>query len=145
MRHAFAAVIALLLAGFAPSPSGVRLTVEPSVVTSAKLGFDYLTPVQYKELWKRADNYAMAEAFLRRCSKSSFIEARMRAAAAPCVKPEALHRVALYFRSKVAHFTRQNEYICDTEQSRNMVRLLRARIDQDVAEVRSMCSACFFC
>lgn len=145
MRHALAAVIALLLAGFAPPPSAVRLAAGPSTITMAKLGFDYLTPVQYKELWKRADNYAMAEAFLRRCGKSSFIEARMRAAAAPCVRPEALHRVALYFRSKVAHFTRQNEYICDTEQSRNLVRLLRTRIDQDVAEVRSMCSACFFC
>jgi hypothetical protein len=145
MRNAFAAVIALLLAGFAPPPSAVRIDAGRSYVTPAKLGFDYLTPVQYKELWQRADGYAMAEAFLRKCAKSSFVEARMRAAASACVTPEALNRVAVYFRGKVAQFSRQNAYICDTEQSRSLVRQLRTRIDQDVAEVRSMCSACFFC
>ena len=145
MRNAFAAVIALLLAGFAPPPSAVRTDAGSSYITPAKLGFDYLSPVQYKELWKRADGYAMAEAFLRKCAKSSFVEARMRAAVSACVTPDALNRVALYFRSKVAQFTRQNAYICDTEQSRSLVRQLRTRIDQDVAEVRSMCSACFFC
>lgn len=145
MRNALAAVIALLLAGFAPPPSALRIEPGNSHITPVKLGFDYLTPVQYKELWKRADGYAMAEAFLRKCAKSSFVEARMRAAASACVTPDALNRVALYFRSKVAQFSRQNAYICDTEQSRSLVRMLRARIDQDVTEVRSMCSACFFC
>jgi hypothetical protein len=145
MRNLIAAVVALMLAGFAPPASLPRGVMQSTPVQPVKLGFDYLTPVQYKELWKRADAYAMAEAFLRKCAKPSFIEVRMRAAAAPCVKPDALHRVAIYFRNKVAQFSRQHNYICDTEQSRSLVRYLRARIDQDVNEVRSMCSACFFC
>jgi hypothetical protein len=114
-------------------------------VFAEKLGFDYLTPVQYKELWKRADNYAMAEAFLRRCGKPSFLEARMRAAASPCIRPEALHRVAAYFRRKVSHFMQQQSYVCESPEARKLVVYLRARIDHDVAEVRSMCNACIFC
>jgi hypothetical protein len=87
----------------------------------------------------------MAEAFLRKCGKPSFVEARMRAAAGPCIRPEALHRVAVYFRGKVAHFTRQQSYVCDTPEARKLVTYLRQRIDSDVAEVRSMCNACIFC
>lgn len=129
------------LAAFAPPPA----PRVPSAVVAAKLGFDYLSKEQEKDLWKRADNYAMAEAFLRKCGKPSFVETRMRTAASPCITGEALSRVASYFRGRVAHFTRQHNFICDTDVSRSLVVNLRSRIDRDVAEVRSMCSACFFC
>jgi hypothetical protein len=125
---------------------GMPRTVEPvSAVEPAKLGFSYLTREQYKDLWRRADNYAMAEAFLTQCGAPSHVERRMRHAARDCIEARALDRVAAYFRRKMAEFTAKHKFVCDTEQSKALIRSTRAKIDSDVAEVRSMCRSCMFC
>lgn len=135
-----AALSLLLLTGFGvPRTGGTALPVEP-----AKLGFSYLTQEQYKDLWRRADNYAMAEAFLKQCGKPSYVERRMWVAAQDCIEARALARVAAYFRKKLAEFS-QKKFVCDTEQSKAIVRRTRAQIDSDVAEVRSMCRSCLIC
>ena len=85
-----------LLAGFgAPRAPQALSSVEP-----AKLGFGYLTAAQVKDLWRRADTYAMAEAFLKQCGSPSYVERRMRLAARDCIEARALDRVAAYFRRK---------------------------------------------
>src|ERR1700759_5061737 len=91
----------LLLAGF--GPLGGHLSQNSWV--PAKLGFSYLTPVQYKDLWRRADDYAMAEAFLKQCGRPSFVERRMWLAAKDCIEAQALGRVAAYFRRKLAELS----------------------------------------
>jgi hypothetical protein len=87
----------------------------------------------------------MAEAFLRQCGSPSYIERRMMLAARDCIEARALGRVAAYFRKKVAEFSSKHAFICDTDQSKALVKSTRAQIDRDVAEVRSMCRACLFC
>ena len=136
-------LLVLGLCGFAPSPaSPPRMTlVEPA----AKLGFDYLSKAQYQDLWKRADSYALAEAFLRQCDKPSFVERRMWLAAKDCVQEQALRKVSLYFRSKVARLATEKKFECGTDVAKKLVKTVRSRIDNDVAEVRAMCKACFFC
>ncbi len=131
----------VMLAGFAPpSVSRMQSPVEP-----AKLGFSYLTAAQIKDLWRRADTYAMAEAFLKQCGAPSHVERRMRLAARDCIEARALDRVAAYFRRKLAEFSGKHNFVCDTEHSKALIKDTRRRIDNDVAEVRSMCRACLIC
>jgi len=131
----------LLLTGFGP------LTVhsELRIAESAKLGFSYLSPAQLQDLWRRADNYALAEAFLKQCGTPSHIERRIILAARDCIEAQALNRVAAYFRRKLAELTAKHTFVCDTDQSKALVKSTRAMIDHDVEEVRSMCRACLFC
>jgi hypothetical protein len=131
----------LLLTGFAAP----RVPAPPSPVEPAKLGFSYLTAAQLKDLWRRADTYAMAEAFLKQCGSPSHVERRMRLAARDCIEARALDRVAAYFRRKLAEFSGKHTFVCDTDHSKALVKDTRRRIDNDVAEVRSMCRACLIC
>jgi hypothetical protein len=133
---------ALLLAGFAAPPAPMSAQTH---ATPAKLGFDYLTAEQMKDLWRRADDYALAEAFLKQCDKPSYVEQRMRQAAGPCIRPEALNKVASYFRNKVAQFSRTHAFRCDSEKAKSLAKSTQAKISRDVEEVRSMCRACFIC
>ena len=131
----------LLLTGFGPPKADApRFPAEP-----AKLGFSYLTAAQVKDLWRRADTYAMAEAFLKHCGSPSFVERRMRLAARDCIEARALDRVAGYFRKKLAEFSGKHAFVCDSDHSKALVKDTRRRIDNDVAEVRSMCRACLLC
>jgi hypothetical protein len=131
----------LLLAGFSP----VRMGAERPAWQPAKLGFSFLSQAQIQDLWKRADNYAMAEVFLKQCGTPSYVERRMMLAARDCIEARALQRVAGYFRRKVAEFSGKHTFVCDTEPSKKLVKTTRAQIDRDVAEVRSMCRACLIC
>jgi hypothetical protein len=131
----------LLLPGFVAPRIGERSPLAQPM----KLGFSYLSQAQMKDLWRRADNYAMAEAFLRQCGSPSHIERRMMLAARDCIEARALNRVAAYFRKKVAELTSKHTFVCDTDQSKSLVKSTRAQIDRDVAEVRSMCRACLIC
>jgi hypothetical protein len=135
------ALFGLLLGGFAPSLSGDR---EP-VAARVKLGFSYLSKAQLRELWRLADNYAAAEAFLRQCGAPSHVDRRMMLAARDCIEQAALNRVAAYFRGKVLQMIRRQSFACDSEQAKALVKDMRGKIDKAVAEVRSMCRACFFC
>jgi hypothetical protein len=131
----------LLLSGFGPARIGERFSAAQPV----KLGFSYLSHAQMKDLWRRADNYALAEAFLRQCGSPSYIERRMMLAARDCIEARALNRVAVYFRKKLAELNSKHTFVCDTDQSKALVKSTRAQIDRDVAEVRSMCRACLIC
>lgn len=134
-------VLPALVLGAAVGPvERPGLPVEP-----VKLGFNYLTVSQTQDLWRRADAYALAEAFLKRCGAPSFVERRMRLAADACIEKQALDKVAAYFRGKVAEFGRSRNFICDTPEARKLVRSVRERIDKDVDEVRTMCRNCFIC
>ncbi len=137
----FCGLSLFLFAGFgAPRAPETQSPVEP-----AKLGFAYLTAAQLKDLWRRADTYAMAEAFLKQCGSPSFVERRMRLAARDCIEARALDRVAAYFRRKLAEFSGKHAFVCDTDHSKALIKDTRRRIDNDVAEVRSMCRACLIC
>ena len=71
------AAVAFMLAGFSPSALAPPMAAIPSApVIKAKLGFTYLTKAQEQDLWRRADQYAMAEAFLKQCATVSNIEPR---------------------------------------------------------------------
>jgi hypothetical protein len=131
----------VLLAGFGAPTIGKRFSSTQQV----KLGFSYLSQAQLQDLWRRADNYALAEAFLRQCGSPSFVERRMILAARDCIEARALNRVAAYFRKKVAELGSGHVFLCDTDQSKALIKSTRARIDRDVEEVRSMCRACLFC
>jgi hypothetical protein len=141
MGELLAALALLLLAGFGPPGIGPL----PPAAEPAKLGFSYLSAAQQKDLWRRADDYALAEAFLRACGSPPHIERRMRLAARDCIEARALDRVAAYFRRKVAEFTAKHTFACDTEQSKALVKTIRSKVDKAVEEVRSMCRACLFC
>ena len=131
----------LLLAGFSP-PSAPS---TPRISAPAKLGFSYLSAAQQKDLWRRADNYALAEAFLKQCGAPAHIERRMRLAVRDCIEARALDRVAAYFRKKVAEYTSKHTFACETEQMKALIKSTRAKVDQAVEEVRSMCRSCLFC
>jgi hypothetical protein len=141
-------VIVVLSCGFALvlfTGFGVPTKVERfSAAQPVKLGFSYLSQAQVQDLWRRADNYALAEAFLRQCGSPSFVERRMILAARDCIEARALSRVAAYFRKKVAEQSGQI-FVCTTDQSKALIKSMRAKIDRDVEEVRSMCRACLFC
>jgi hypothetical protein len=122
-----------------------RIGVPSSAVQQAKLGFSYLSREQVQDLWRRADNYALAEAFLKQCGSPSYIERRMMVAAWDCIEARALYRVAAYFRKKLAELSTKHVFLCETPQSKALVRSTRAKIDHDVEEVRSMCRACLIC
>lgn len=131
----------LFAAGFGP----LAIPPAPPMSEPAKLGFSSLSQAQMQDLWRRADNYALAEAFLKQCGAPSFVERRMFMAARDCIEARALNRVAAYFRKKVAQFSAERVFLCDTEQSKALVKSTRAKIDRDVEEVRSMCRSCLFC
>jgi hypothetical protein len=131
----------LLVAGFGP----LGTHPVPPMSEPAKLGFSYLSQAQVQDLWRRADNYALAEAFLKQCGAPSFVERRMILAARDCVEARALNRVAAYFRRKVAQLSAMHVFLCDTDQSKALIKSTRSKIDRDVEEVRSMCRSCLFC
>jgi hypothetical protein len=131
----------LLLTGFGAPRIDERFPATQPV----KLGFSYLSHAQVQDLWRRADNYAIAEVFLKQCGSPSHVERRMMLAARDCIEARALNRVAAYFRKKVAELSSKHTFVCDTDQSKALVKSTRARIDRDVAEVRSMCRACLIC
>jgi hypothetical protein len=54
-------------------------------------------------------------------------------------------RVAAYFRKKIAELSSRYTFVCDTDQSKSLVKATCAQIDRDIEEVRSMCRACLFC
>ena len=139
-RTLLAGIGVLLVAGFGPQ----QKQSAPPMPEPATLGFSYLTQTQMQDLWRRADNYALAEAFLKRCGAPSFVERRMILAARNCVEARALNRVATYFRKKVAELGGKQVFVCDT-QAKAIMKNLRAKIDRDIEEVRSMCRACLFC
>lgn len=131
------------LTGLAPPPAPVA-TREATLVQPAKLGFSYLSDAQMKDLWRRADAYAEAEAFLKQCGSPSHVERRMMLAARDCIEMSALNKVAGYFRRKVTEFSKR-QFICDSDQAKKLLKRAREQIDRDVAEVRSMCRACLIC
>ncbi len=137
-----AIVLAVIgMAGFGP-----RATY-PTTPSSepAKLGFSYLSQDQVRDLWRRADNYALAEAFLKHCGAPSFVDRRMMWAAKDCIETRALNRVAAYFRRKTIEFGGKHVFVCDTEQAKALIKSTRVKIDHDVQEVHSMCRSCLFC
>ena len=139
-----AVLMGVLLMGFArPAPMAQTSANEPGV--QVKLAFSYMTPEQVQDLWRRADRYAEAEAFLKKCGQPSNIERRMWQAAGPCIEDVALRKVATYFRSKVLQFGQQKQFVCDTPQAKRILHSVRAKIDSDVEEVRGMCAACIIC
>src|SRR3954449_6067002 len=82
----------VFLGGFTPpKPRSAQAIAEP-----AKLGFSSLSQAQMKDLWHRADSYALAEAFLKHCGAPSFVERSMVWAARDCIEARALGRVAAY-------------------------------------------------
>jgi hypothetical protein len=131
----------VLLTGFGAPSIGERFSSTQRI----KLGFSYLSQAQVQDLWRRADNYALAEAFLKQCGSPSHVERRMILAARDCIEVRALNRVAAYFRKKVAELSSAHIFLCATDQSKALIKSTRARIDHDVEEVRSMCRACLFC
>ena len=132
-----------VLMGFA-APTGKPAAGAPDV-HKAKLAFNYLTPEQVTDLWKRADRYAEAEAFLKKCGQPANIERRMWQAASPCIEDAALRKVATYFRAKVLQFGQQKQFVCGSPEAKRIIRSVRAKIDSDVEEVRGMCAACIIC
>jgi hypothetical protein len=142
MAGVFAVLGMLLLAGFGPLRGSDTRVI---IAERAKLDFSYLSAAQVQDLWKRADNYALAEAFLRQCGSPSHVERRMYLAARDCIEARALNRVAAYFRRKMAELSTKQTFVCDTDQAKSIMKNIRARIDHDVEEVRSMCRSCLFC
>jgi len=141
-RGLFAGLGLFLVMGF--TPPGDMYAV-PSAVVPAKVGFSYLSSAQLQELWRLTGEYALAEVFLKQCGSPSYIERRMHLAARDCVEAETLNRVARFFRKKMAELGTKYIFICDTDQSKELIKSTRAKIDAAVAEVRSMCRACLFC
>lgn len=131
----------LFVTGFGP----LHTHPAPPMSEPAKLGFSYLSQAQVQDLWRRADNYAFAEAFLKQCGAPSFVERRMILAARDCIEARALNRVAAHFRRRLAELSTKHVFLCDTDQSKALMKSTRAKIDHDVEEVRSMCRSCLFC
>ena len=137
------AVVGIMLGGFSPPRVASPQAAPP--VQQIKLNFSYLSKAQEQDLWKRADQYALAEAFLRQCATASNIERRMMQAASPCIETRALLKVAGYFRAKLAHFSKTYKFECGTPKAGEQARSTRAKIDSDVNEVRAMCLSCMIC
>jgi len=133
---------ALLLLGFTPL---IQRDSQRPVAEPIKLGFSYLSAAQLKELWRLAGEYALAEVFLHQCGSPSHVERRMRLAVRDCIEVRALNRVAVYFRRQMAELSTKHTFVCDTDQSKALIKSTRAKIDAAVEEVRSMCRACLFC
>lgn len=141
VQRLLVSLVALLgLSALTPPP----VSPPAPAVHAVKLGFSYLSDAQMKDLWRRADAYAEAEAFLKQCGSPSYIERRMMLAARDCIEARALQRVAGYFRRKLAEFSKRT-FICDSDQAKKLLKKARDQIDRDVAEVRSMCRACLIC
>ena len=134
---------AVALMGFAMPRAPVP--TADAHIQKAKLAFDYMTPEQVQDLWRRADKYAEAEAFLKKCGQPANIERRMWQAAGPCIEDAALRKVATYFRAKVLQFGQQKQFVCTTPEAKRVIGSVRAKIDSDVEEVRGMCAACIIC
>jgi hypothetical protein len=131
----------VLLMGFAPpQPLPTRAEWEP-----AKLDFASLSASQMRALWKRADDYALAEALLKQCGSPSHIEQRMMSAAKACVEPRALEGAVAYFRKKVAGLGTNPRFLCSSYRSKALMKIMRSKIDRVVEDVRARCSACVFC
>ena len=144
---AVAATAAVALMGFTAigrEPASVFAPTVPHL-RQTKLAFSYMTPEQVADLWRRADRYAEAEAFLKKCGQPSNIERRLWQAAGPCVEDAALRKVATYFRAKVLQFGQQRQFVCHTPEAKKVLGSVRAKIDADVEEVRGMCAACIIC
>ena len=137
--------LAAVMAYAAPVVRSQSPRIETADLHRAKLAFSYLTPEQVTDLWRRADRYAEAEAFLKKCGQPSHIERRMWQAAGPCIEEEALRKVATYFRTKVLQFGQQKQFICSSPEAKRIIASVRAKIDSDVEEVRGMCAACIIC
>ena len=136
---------AALLMGFAGTSPRPGPLPAPLPLHQAKLAFSYMTPEQIADLWKRADRYAEAEAFLKKCGQPSNIERRMWQAVSPCIEEAALRKVVIYFRSKVLQFGQTKQFICHTPEAKKVIGTVRLKIDADVDEVRGMCAACIIC
>jgi len=141
-RGLFAGLGTLLLLGFTPL---IEKHPTQPIAEQTKLGFSYLSAAQINELWRLTGEYALAEVFLKQCGSPSHVEQRMRVAVRDCIEARALNRVAGYFRRQMADLSTKHTFVCDTDQSKALIKSTRAKIDAAVEEVRSMCRACLFC
>ena len=128
MRHArwaaraTAAGALLFLAGLGPPGAHP----PPPMLQQAKLGFSYLSAEQYKDLWRRADDYALAESFSSSAGQPPDIERRMRWLCGIASRPRARQGSRL-FRRKVAEHSTRADLCCETEQSKALIKTIAAK------------------
>jgi hypothetical protein len=59
--------------------------------------------------------------------------------------PKSTHTFPGRPKKKIAELSSRYTFVCDTDQSKWLVKATRAQIDRDIEEVRSLCRACLFC
>ncbi len=112
----------------------------------AKVGLDYISAKERKELFKLVDQYARAEAVMMVCGKSTRLERRVFNAAKPCVTPKALGRVRWYYRKQLAkHKSKVVKEACTLPAVQKAMPQIRSAVSKLVAQISKTCAMCFFC
>ena len=143
-RMGFMALVALVLGCVALCPS----VAASDDVIQAKLGLDWLSKDQLKQLWKRVELYADMESFANFCGRPSQIERRVINAVKPCITPVSLQQVIVHFRRKLNERNGSitaDPSICEEQRIKKLVMEIHTTIDKLVTEVTRLCRSCIIC
>lgn len=121
----------------------------------AKVGLNYLSSDQQKQLWRNIAAYAKYEAFLNYCETTSRVERRIWAAAGPCVTRDSLNKVSGYYRRKLREHAKKfptkamikenSAFRCDRKKHATLIKKIKGLFNTAVADIDRMCRRCFFC
>ncbi len=113
-------------------------------VLPVKFGLEALSEEEQAALLDRLDAYALADAVLNNCGKSTDTEKRMVEAVKDCVEPAAIEKVTQHYRQRLTrHKGEHKRLLCEKEGAR--LKDLSDMIDKAIDEAARLCRACLVC
>jgi len=112
----------------------------------AKVGLEYLSKEEQRQVWTSTRNIARIDAILAACNRKTNIDGRIVAAVTPCVKPNTIGALRSYWSKQKAKYAKELPQLdCDNDYVKQEINKAIRQFDQLVAEVRDNCRRCIFC
>jgi hypothetical protein len=113
-------------------------------VIPVKFGLEALSEEELSILKDHLDAYALAEAVLGNCGKTSDAEKRMIEAVKDCVEPSAIEQVSQHYRERLKRYKGEHKHLlCDKEGAR--LKELSDMINKAIDDAARVCRACIAC
>ena len=112
----------------------------------AKVGLEYLSKAEQKQVWTSTRNIARIDAILSACNRKTNIDRRIVAAVSPCIKPKTIGALRAYWRKQKAKYAKELPQLdCNNDYMKKEINKAVRQFDRLVSEVRDNCRRCIFC
>ena len=112
----------------------------------AKVGLEYLSKDEQKQVWTSTRNIARIDAILSACNRKTNIDRRIVSAVSPCIKPKTISALRAYWRKQKAKYAKELPQLdCNNDYMKKEINKAVRQFNQLVSEVRDNCRRCIFC